>query len=306
LGKSEKHAIITFSRNLDAHLAAIAGDIRSLSYTPGPYNRFLIKDPKERIISASAVRDRIVQHALMNCYDPVFERQLIYDSYACRLHKGTQKAVLRAFHFARGQCSLGPGFFLKMDVRKYFNSVDHGVLKNLLAKIIKDKKALSLFCTIIDSHSAAPGKGLPIGNLTSQYFANQYLSSFDHYLKEKLRIKKYLRYMDDMLLFDANKSRLKEFYHVSVSYASDILHLQLKPMVLSALHSGAPFLGFLVKPQGIYLQKKSKTRYSRRFAEIEHNRVCGLLSEQEAGRRMESATSHLRLARSLRGRVLGV
>jgi retron-type reverse transcriptase len=311
-GKSKKHSVIAFYRNLDANLASIAFDLRSGSYLPGPYNHFVIKDPKERIISASPLRDRIVQHALMNGYNPVFERQLIYGSYACRLHKGTQKAVLRAFHFAKSRYSPPPGFFLKMDVRKYFDSIDHEVLKNLLAKIVKEKKALALFYAIIDSHTSAPEKGIPIGNLTSQYFANQYLSPFDHYLKEKWQAKRYLRYMDDMLLFDRDKSRLKELYHASVSYTANELHLQLKPMVLSSLHNGAPFLGYLIKPQGIYLRKTSKTRYRKRFAEIEHYRVRGLLSEQEAGRRMESVTAHLDLARSRHfrntviGRVLGV
>jgi hypothetical protein len=152
---------------------------------------------------------------------------------------------------------------------------------------------LALFYTIVDSYTSAPEKGIPIGNLTSQYFANQYLSPFDHYLKEKWQAKKYLRYMDDMLLLDRDKSRLKELYHASVLYAANELHLQLKPIVLSSLHNGAPFLGFLIKPQGIYLQKKSKTRYRKRFTEIEHHHIRGLLSEQEAGRRMEFVTAHL-------------
>jgi retron-type reverse transcriptase len=259
LGKSQKHTVIDFYLNLDANLAAIAAELRSGSYIPGPYNTFLIKDPKERIISASPVQDRIVQHALMNCYDPVFERQQIYDSYACRLHKGTQKAVLRAFHFAKSRYFPLPGFFLKMDVRKYFDSIDHYTLKNLLAKFIKEKKARAFFYTIIDSYHFTPGKGLPIGNLTSQYFANQYLSSLDHYLKEKLQVKKYIQYMDDMLIFGEDKSRLKDLYHASIEYASNMLQLQLKQVVLSSLYNGAPFLGFLIKPHGIFLQKKSKT-----------------------------------------------
>jgi hypothetical protein len=272
----------------------------------------LIKDPKERIIAASPVRDRVAQHALMNCYEPVFDRWQIYDSYACRPHKGTQKAVLRAFHFAKSRYSGGYGFFLKMDVHKYFDSIDHSILKNLLAKIIKEKKALSLFYTIIDSHNAGSGKGLPIGNLTSQYFANHYLAPFDHYLKEKLRAKKYLRYMDDMLIFAEDKSHLKKLYKFSEAYTGGELHLQLKPMILSSLFYGAPFLGFLVKSRGIYLQKKSKIRYKAHFAEIEHGLVRGLLSQEEAGRRMEAITCHLRLARSRHfcntviGRVLGV
>jgi retron-type reverse transcriptase len=318
-GKSKKPAVLAFYRNLDLHLASVAEEIRLGTYAPGPYNRFVIQDPKERIISASPVRDQVVQHALMNYYDPLFERYQIFDSYACRAGKGTQKAVLRAFHFAKGQWygpnrrSGGPGFFLKMDVRKYFDSVDHRVLKELLSRLITGKEALRLFYTIIDSSSSVFGKGLPIGNLTSQYFANHYLAVFDHYIKEKAQVKKYIRYMDDMLLFSEDKSRLKDLYAAAVSYAADNLLLKLKPAVIAPLRDGAPFLGFLVKPQGIYLQRKSKTRYKTRVAEIEHKREHGLVTELEAARRMESVTSHLLLARSrnfrntiLHGRFLGV
>jgi retron-type reverse transcriptase len=312
LGKSGKSSIIDFYRNLDANLASIAKDLRNESYKPSPYNQFLIKDPKERVISASIVRDRVVQHALMNLYDPVFDRRLVFDTYACRINKGTQKAVLRAFHFSKGFKPPYTGYFLKMDVRKYFDSIDHLILKQLLSKIIKNSRSMDLFNIIIDSNSAVTEKGLPIGNLTSQYFANHYLSAYDHYVKEKLRIKKYLRYMDDILIFSDSKPQLKDHYAESVSYAGDKLNLSLKPAVIDGFRSGAPFLGFLIKPTGIYLQKKLKTRYKSRVAEIEHSLKQGSLSALEAGRRLEAVTAHLLLARSrkfrntvLRGRAFG-
>ena len=173
LGKSSKHSIMEFYRSLDANLESIADDLCKGAYLPGSYNRFLIKDPKERMISASTVRDRVVQHALMNYYAPVFDRHLIFDCYACRIGKGTHKAVLRAFHFAKST-----RYFLKIDMRKYFDSIDHAILKNLLVKIIKESDILRLFNIIIDSGDVCTGKGIPIGNLSSQYFANFYLSSF--------------------------------------------------------------------------------------------------------------------------------
>jgi retron-type reverse transcriptase len=312
LGRSKNASVLDFYRNLDSNLATIAESLRNGTYKPGPYNRFLIKDPKERVISAPSIKDRVVQHALLNHYDTVFDGHLIYDCYACRKNKGTKNAVLRAFHFSRAFRALPSGYFLKLDVRKYFDSINHRVLKDILARIIKDKKALDLFYTIINSNSSGPDKGLPIGNLTSQYFANHYLSSFDHHVKEQLHIKRYVRYMDDMLFFLESKSRLKDLHAVSVSYMRDRLRLALKPPVISSVESGVPFLGFLIRPKGIYLQRKLKNRYKSRLLEIDHALKHGMIDEPEAGRRIESVTAHLLLARSrkfrntiLSGRVLG-
>ena len=233
LGKSKKNSILDFYRNLDGNLLSIADDLRNKTYKPGHYNRFLIKEPKERIISASQVRDRLVQHAIMNYYAPVFDRHLIFDSYACRVGKGTHKAVLRAFHFAKSS-----RFFLKMDVRKYFDSIDHTILK------------------------------------------------------------KYIRYMDDMLVFYDDKADLKIINETAVMYVSERLKLLLKTPVLASVLEGVPFLGFLFKPSGIFLQNKTKKRYKNRITEIEHKRKRGLFSDFEAGRRIEAVTSHLLLARS--------
>jgi len=294
LGKSARPPIIDFYRNLDNNLVSIANDLKNGTYRPGPHNCFLIKDPKERIISAAPVRDRVVQHALMNYYDPVFDRHLIYDSYACRVGKGTHKAVLRAFHFAKSS-----RYFLKMDVRKYFDSIDHAALKTLLSTLIKDKAVLDIFTIIIDTADTSAGKGIPIGNLTSQFFANHYLSAFDHYFKERRHVKRYIRYMDDVLVFSGNKNELKDIYKESVRYAGEKLKLLLKPPVSGPVADGAPFLGFLVKPSGVYLQQKTKKRYKTRIAEIEHKRKNGIYTEYEAGRRAESVTAHLLLARSL-------
>ena len=293
LGKSAKSSMLVFYNDLDKNLASIAHDLKNGSYRPGAYNRFLVKDPKERIISAAPVRDRVVHHALMNYYDPIFDRHLIYDSYACRVGKGTHQAVMRSFHFAKSS-----RYFLKMDVRKYFDSIDHAILKMLLTNIIKDTNILNIFNTIIDSGGVIDGKGIPIGNLTSQFFANYYLSAFDHYFKERRQVKKYIRYMDDILIFSADKDELKELYSDAVCYAQEKLELVLKPPVSGPAAAGAPFLGFLVKPTGIYLQQKTKRRYKARIGEIERKRKTGAFTELEAGRRVEAVTAHLLLARS--------
>jgi len=308
LGKSAKSSILDFYRDLDKNLASIARDLKNGTYHPGDYNRFLIKDPKERIISAAPVRDRVVHHALMNFYDDVFDRHLIYDSYACRIGKGTHKAVLRSFHFAKSS-----RYFLKMDVRKYFDSINHATLKILLSILIKDKTVMDIFSIIIDSDNSHNGKGIPIGNLTSQFFANYYLSAFDHHFKEKRHVKKYIRYMDDIVIFSDNKDELKDLYNNALCYAGEKLKLLLKPPVSGPTANGAPFLGFLVKSSGVYLQQKTKRRYKARIAETEYKRKNGIITDLQASRRSESVTAHLLLARSrnfrntvLCGRVLGV
>jgi retron-type reverse transcriptase len=308
VGKPVTSSLLGFYRNLDENIASISNDLKNGTYRPGPYNRFLIKDPKERIISASPVRDRVVQHAIMNFYEPVFDRSLIYDCYACRIGKGTHKAVLRAFHFSKAS-----RYYLKLDVHKYFDSINHVILKSLLSKIIIDRTVLNLFYIIIDSDLARYGIGIPIGNLTSQFFANHYLSAFDHHFKEQCRVRRYIRYMDDILLFSGNKDELKELYKTALCYASDKLKLLLKPPVYGTVSDGSPFLGYLVKSSGIYLQNKTKKRYKTRISEIEHKIKSGRISFMEAGKRAASVTSHLLIARSrnfrnnvLQGRILGV
>jgi len=308
LGKSSKSSILDFYNELDTNLLSISNALKNKTYRPGAYNRFLIKDPKERIISAAPVRDRVVHHALMNFYDDIFDRNLIYDSYACRIGKGTHKAILRSFHFAKSS-----RYFLKMDVRKYFDSIDHATLKALLSILIKDKAVMDVFSIIIDSDTTHNGKGIPIGNLTSQFFANYYLSTFDHHFKEKRHVKKYIRYMDDILIFSNDKEELNNLFNDAVCYSGEKLKLLLKMPVSGRVANGAPFLGFLVKPRGIYLQQKTKRRYKARIAEIEYKRKNGIYTDLEASRCAESVTAHLLLARSrnfrntvLRGRVLGV
>jgi len=206
LGKSAKSSVLNFYRNLDKNLASIAEDLKNGNYLPGQYNLFLIRDPKERIISASPVRDRVVQHAMMNYYDPIFDRNF----------------------------------------------------------------------------------------------------------KERLHTRQYIRYMDDILVFSDDKEKLQNIYNKAVRYTAEKLKLVLKPQIIGHNTDGAPFLSFLVKSSGIYLQTKTKKRYKLRITEIEYKNKKGVFTDYEAGCRAESVTAHLLLARSrnfrnnvLHGRVLG-
>jgi len=278
-GRTSKVPVLEFRHDLEANLASLADAFAEGSYRPGPLKTFTIRDPKERLISAAGVADRVAFHALMNVYDPVFDRHLIHDSYACRMGKGTHRAVLRAFHFAKAS-----SYFLKMDVRRYFYSINHAVLKEMLANLVTDRRSLDLFGRIVDSAHDVPGRGVPIGNLTSQYFANHYLSCLDHRFKERLHARRYLRYMDDILVFGEDPAELKGLYREAVSHAGEKLGLVLKPMVVGRVEDGAPFLGFLVRNSGIFLQRKTKLRYRAGIAGVERKLRNGLMDEAEAGR----------------------
>ena len=152
-----------------------------------------------------------------------------------------------------------------MDIRKYFDSIDHAVLKNLLRRKIKDKSVLDLLDSIIDSYAKTPGRGIPIGNLTSQYFANFYLGFADRYIKETLKITGYVRYMDDMVIWGENQQKLNICKDSITSHIKNMLKLDVKPSYNNRCKYGVPFLGYLVKPYGIYLQQRNKKRFVRHY-----------------------------------------
>ncbi|GHV19544.1 hypothetical protein FACS189494_01420 [Spirochaetia bacterium] len=188
-----------------------------------------------------------MHHAIMNILEPLFERQMIYHTYACRKNKGAHAAVLYAFKNGKSN-----NLFLKLDVRKYFDSIDHAVLKQKLNRIIKDVRVLNLLFGIIDSYHNDTGRGLPIGNLTSQFFANLYLSGMDHYINEQQKPAAYVRYMDDFILWAGVKNELKGMYKKIENYTENELNLKLKQPVIGKTEYGLPFLGFMIKKAGIY------------------------------------------------------
>jgi hypothetical protein len=218
---------------------------------------------------------------------------MICHSYACRKGKGTHAAVKYAFH----QCKHN-AWFLKLDVRKYFDSIDHLVLKRCLARLVREPRLLGMLYSIVDSYSTIEGRGIPIGNLTSQFFANEYLSPLDHHILELLRPAAYCRYMDDFVLWAKDKETLKAAFEDVRDYAETVLHLTLKPPVIGKSAGGLPFLGFLIKDTGIYLLAKSKRRVIRRMGEVEEARKAGAVTEEKAGERARSVLAAIALART--------
>jgi retron-type reverse transcriptase len=216
------------------------------SYHPKPLKTFIIHDPKTRKISKSDFRDRVVHHALCNVIEPIFDRTFIFDSYANRVGKGTFAAISRFDHFKRkvSKNNSQPCYVLKADIRKYFENVDHRILLGIISKKIKDAKVLWLIRRILENSS--PGKGMPLGNLTSQFFANVYLNELDQFIKQQLKAKYYIRYVDDFVILHHKHQELEK-YHLQIDeYLQSALALLLHPDKSKILRLGnrITFLGF--------------------------------------------------------------
>lgn len=282
---------IEFRKNAEKNLASLRQSLLDGKYKHGKYRHFTITDPKQRLISAAPFSDRVIHHAIMNVLEPVFERQFVFHTYACRKGKGTHAAARYAF-----KCAKKSTYFLKLDVKKYFDSIDHSVLKQLLCRIIKDVRCLELLFCVIDSYKVPFGgdaasereKGLPIGNLTSQFFANFYLSLLDHFVLEKFKPKAYVRYMDDIVIFDDSLLRLKQIFKDVKVLCSEKLLLSLKMPVFGKCRNGVPFLGWKLSSKGIRILKKTQRRMKQKLFLIEAELSKGKISLEKACERAKS------------------
>jgi hypothetical protein len=294
-GNRGSPSAIKFCRAIDKNLASVRDKLLALQCGWGGYRSFQITDPKLRTISTAPFEQRVMHHAMMNILEDIFNRPMVCHSYACRKGKGTHAAALYAFR----QCKANP-YFLKLDVRKYFDSIDHETLKTQLRRLIKDTRVMYLLGGIIDSYETAPGKGVPTGNLTSQFFANLHLAELDHYILEQLRPSAYCRYMDDFIVWADSPSVLKAMSGRISDYASENLRLSLKQPVFGKTADGLPFLGFLIKDSGIYLLQKSKRRVTGRMTEITASLAQNRISEEKAAERARSVLAVVSLARTNR------
>lgn len=300
-GKRHRTSVARFLFHLEPALLTLQEELRIGAYRMRPYRTFTIYEPKQRQICAADFRDRVVQHAICHVLDPVFDACLIYDTYACRRGKGTHAAVRRAQQYARRF-----PYVLTCDVRKYYESIDHAVLKALLRRKLKDRALLALLEQIIDHPlpGGTPGKGLPIGNLTSQYFANLYLGELDHLVKERLRHKGYVRYMDDFLVFATEKPCLHTTLATLRTFLRHTLLLDLKEEAVrvAPVTQGIPFLGFRVFPGLLRLHGKKWAGFRRRVRHREAAYRRGVIDEQSLVRSVASMLGHVRHADSLRAR----
>jgi len=278
LGKKSRNEVANFSLNLEQNLLALQQSLLEGSYQPGAYRLFTIYERKPRLISAAPFIDRIVQHAIMNLLEPALDKTFIFDSYACRRGKGVHAAVERYQHWSKRYY-----YVLKIDIEKYFASIDQQILKEKLRKRVKDKNLLALLDVIIDTGPAQQSpmvwypdddlltplyrtKGIPIGNLTSQFFANLYLDDFDHFVKEQLRMKAYLRYVDDMVLLADNKVLLTDVKaKIDERLALDRIRLHPNKVQISCCKDGLNLLGYMVYPGYRRLRPDNGHRFARRL-----------------------------------------
>ena len=246
---------------LEKELLGLQKLIREGTYQPANYQYFRIYEPKERLISVAPFRDRVVHHAVVAILEPIYERCFFYHSYATRKHKGSHVARTQAQAWVRGY----PCFF-KADIEKYFESIDHEILLRLLERKIKDRTFMHLVEKII-RNGGENGKGLPIGNLTSQFFANVYLDPLDHFIKQELKIRGYLRYMDDWVCFHHEKKNLLGARSQIEIFLGEKLQLRLKPSAsyLGFSSQGLSFLGARIYGGTIGIKRENFIRARRRM-----------------------------------------
>ena len=307
-GKRSRAVVEEFEYRRELELARLREELASESYQPAAYHTFMIYDTKPRMISAAPFRDRIVHHALCNVIEPVFDRGFIHDSYASRVGRGTHAAIHRYQQFARSSA-----WVLKCDVRQFFPSIDHQLLKDRLAHRIKDQQILNLAGQIVDhsNRQAAvsgffPGdhlftqserrRCLPIGNQTSQFFGNVFLDALDHFVKEQLRCRCYVRYVDDFVLLADDQQTLISWRDAIEEFLLSIrLWLHPKKRVISRTCDGIRFLGFRVWPDRIWFCKEKVRRIRRRLRDLQVQFAAGKIGLESVRQRLCAWNGHAKM-----------
>lgn len=275
VGKRRRNDMAVFQSRLMDNIHSLYGDLKEKTYVHGAYQAFNISDPKPRNIHKAAARDRLVHHLLYRELYRYFDSHFINDSYSCRVDKGTHRASQRFAEMTRqvSHNDYRSVWVLKCDIRKFFASIDHGILKDILNRYIEDQDLLWLFGQVIDSFETTgrPGIGLPLGNLTSQILVNVYMNEFDQYVKRNLKVKYYIRYADDFVLLSPDRKYLTRLLPQIQDYLCDNLKLELHPkkVFLSTLSGGVDFLGW----SQFYDHRTIRTVTKRRmFKKLAQNR----------------------------------
>jgi retron-type reverse transcriptase len=306
-GKRKKANVAAFECDLEMELSRLQNELVEKTYQPGRYRHFYIYERKRRKISAAPFRDRVVHHALCNIIEPIFEARFIHDSYACRVDKGTHRAIERAQLFARQH-----PYALQCDIAQFFPSIDHAILRGLLARYLADDDALWLIDRVLASGAGVladeytmryfPGddlfavnrlRGLPIGNLTSQFWANVYLNELDYFVKHQLHCACYVRYADDFVLFDDDKARLHAWRAEIITFLQT-LRLQLHEDRASVFttRGGFTFLGFRLFPHYRRLRKDNARAFGRRLRAMSADYAAGEIAMDEIHARAQSWIAH--------------
>ena len=323
-GKRGRPDVAAFEYYLEDELVRLQEELSSHTYEPGQYQRHIVREPKQRVIAAAPYRDRVVHHALCRVIEPLFERQFIADSFASRLGKGTHAAVDRCSQFARRF-----RYVLRCDIVQFFPSVNHDVLRDRLARVIGDTDVLCLCDRILEGgidqaaqeltkpprsnggaagdltlfrshafeHDNVPGStmscGLPIGNQTSQFWANVYLDGLDQFVKRELRCRGYVRYVDDFVLFSDDKRTLHQWKQAIIRYLASVhLALHERESTVFPVRSGIPFLGFRVFPDHRRLRRRNVVAFAHQHRRSGLAYACGDLSFEKLTARVQGWVAH--------------
>ncbi len=263
--KKSKLYVRDFEKNLNNNLLELRTELLLHSYKPKPLKTFILRDPKTRKISKAEFRDRVVHHALCNIIEPIFEKSFIYDSYANRKGKGSLKAIQRFDKFKRkvSKNNTRKCFVLKADIKHYFEEVDTSILVDIIEKKIKDTKVIWLTRQILDNFSVN-GNGMPLGNLTSQFFANIYLNELDKFVKHKLKTKYYIRYVDDFVILHSNQVVLETYKEKIKNFLKNLkLDLHTNKSKIKNLDLGISFLGYRIFYYHKLLRKSNLRRFNK-------------------------------------------
>jgi len=324
-----KRKICAFTFALEENLFHLRYEMQKGFYLPRPYTYFTLHDPKTRAIAAPDIRDRVVQHALVSVIQPLFEKQFIHDSYACRTNKGTHFAAMRLKRFLMAaRCQYGkdiPIYVLQCDIRKFFQSISWDILLIIIGKTVKCPRTLNLVRTIVTTHQSATvpkqindtqmslfdqvtstnpsisvetRTGLPIGNLTSQLFANIYLNQLDHFVRDRLRVRHYARYMDDFLIIHPDKEYLKDLQKQIAVFLQSELDLSLHPkkLTIKNVDCGVPFVGYRIFYDHVLVRGVTLHRIERNYRSKIKQVKRGTLTEQKLAETRASIMGHFKHA----------
>ncbi len=277
-GKTNKQETLEFELNLEQNIFQLHKELKTQTYKHGSYKTFKISDPKPREINKASVKDRIVHHTVCNILIKAFESIFISNSFSCRKNKGTHKGVYKLEELLRkvSKNNTNSCFVLKCDIKKFFENIDHDILLSILFKRIQDKEFQWLLYTVIDSFK----KGIPLGNVTSQWFANIYLNELDQYLERELKVKNYVRYTDDFLIISSGKEELKKYLNNILNFLIDKLKIKLhsNKVIIKKYIQGIDFLGYITLPHYRLIRTKTKKRILKRINKKNYPSYMGVLS----------------------------
>lgn len=291
-GKEKKIDVQKFAFDLEENIFNLHNQLAGNKYQHSNYTSFYLCDPKLRHIHKAEVRDRVLHHAIVKRIDPIFEREFIFDSYSSRKKKGTHEAIkrLKSFAWQLSQNNTKIVWILKCDIRKFFDSVDHEILIDIIKEKIGNGETANLIENIIRSFKTEQGKSIPLGNLTSQLFSNIYLNEFDQFIKRKLQIKYYVRYADDFIVLSRDKAYLENLIPKIDGFLQDNLKLRLhsKKVFVRQWRQGVDFLGYVIYPHHIILRTKTKRRIFKKIVVKRHRLKNGLITEESFNQSIQS------------------